>query len=166
MLCHNCQVFGERRRLQWSLIVVAASLVALPVALAISGLVLPGDPDDPDTRAVLAAAILVVPAWTLAGLIGVLCARVVPRSAGGLRATFASATTLATSAWLLGFAWPIAAATPAPGTKEEAAAAQFNPHLWAPGAWRMALAAVLLAAGGLYLGRHRHGRSPGSAPAS
>ncbi len=47
------------------------------------------------------------------------------------------------------FAGPIAAATPAPETKAQAVAAQYDPHLWASSAWHLVAAAMVFVALGL-----------------
>ena len=135
----------------WALAFGTASLVALPLALATSALLLPGDPDDPNIKALIAAALLVVPVWTAAALLALLTVRTAPQRRQGLIRALGPATALATSWWLLVFAWPTAAATPVPETREQVLAAQRDPHLWAPGAWRMAAAAAVVAIVGLFL---------------
>lgn len=145
----------------WALAFATASLLALPLALATSALLLPGDPDDPNLKVFIAAALLVVPVWTLAALVGLLAVRVVPHQRRTFMRAVGPATTLATSAWLLLFAWASAVARPVPETKDQVLAAQQDPHLWAGGARRMVAAAALLATLGL-LGTWRSVRGRGS----
>lgn len=137
----------------WGLAFGTACLVALPLALATSGLLLPGDPDDPNLKVLYLAAVLVVPFWIVAALVGFVTVRTAPQRRRGFMRALGPATALATSGWLLLFAWPIATATPPPETPEQALAAQQDPHLWAGGAWRMAGTAVLLAVLGLLVAR-------------
>ncbi len=130
-----------------------AWLVALPLALATSGLLLPGDPDDPNVKVLYLAAVLVVPFWMVAALVGFATVRAAPQRRRGFMRALGPATALATSGWLLLFTWPIATATPPPETPEQVFAAQQDPHLWAGGAWRMAGIAALLAVVGLLVAR-------------
>lgn len=151
--CHHGQMPIERPA--WGLASGTAWLVALPLALATSALLLPGDPDDPNVKVLYAAAVLVVPSWMVAALVGFATVRAAPQRRRDFMRALGPTTALATSVWLLLFAWPIAAATPPPETKEQVLAAQQDPHLWAPGAWRMVGTAVLLAVVGLLVARRR-----------
>jgi protein-S-isoprenylcysteine O-methyltransferase Ste14 len=127
--------------------------VAFPLALGFSALLLPGDPDDPNTKAFFLAMIVALPSWVIATLLGLVLGWRNPDRRGTLLLTLAPATVVAISGWLLLLAWPIAQAEPVPETKEQRLLAQGDPHLWAPGAWRMVAAAALLAVVGVLLAR-------------
>lgn len=135
-----------------------AAIAALPIALAVSALLLPGDPDDPNTKAFLVGAIMALPLWIVASVVAFMLARRKRDQSSALLTALASAITLATSGWLLLLAWPVAAATPAPETKEQVLRALEDPHLWSPGAWRMVAAAGVLAVAGSLLVRWADGR--------
>ncbi len=135
-----------------------AAISALPISLVVAALLLPGDPDDPNTKAFLLAAILALPLWAVAAVVAFILARWKGEGRALLTA-LAPAITLATSGWLLLFAWPVAAATPVPETKQQVLRAQEDAHLWSSGAWRMvAVACVLAVAGSLLLRRANKGR--------
>jgi len=130
---------------------VPAVIAALPLALTVSALLLPGDPDDPNTKAFFVGALLALPLWIVATAVVFLLARWRSDALRGLLTALAPAIALATSAWLLLSAWSVAMATPVPETKEQVLQAQEDPHLWSPGAWRIAAAASVLAVVGSLL---------------
>ena len=132
---------------------MSAASAALPIALGVSALLLPGDPDDPNTKAFIVGAILAVPMWIVAAVVAFVLARWKRVQRAALLTALAPAIILATSGWLLLFAWPVVAATPVPETKEQVLRAQEDPHLWSPGAWRMTAAAGVLAVAGSLLAR-------------
>jgi hypothetical protein len=122
--------------------VAIAVLVAVPISLLLAGLLLPGDPDDPNTRAAALGAMTVVPAGiTAASVYAVVVRRLADDWEGRFRlaAHIRTATPFAVSALLLLLAGKVAFATPAPETAEQAAG---SPYLWRAGAERMAVLAL------------------------
>ena len=134
-----------------ALAVVTASLVAVPLALAISGLLLPGDPDDPNVKALGVAVLLVVPV----GIVGARrvrggsnCSLTRSRLHRGARPDYRSGDKcLASSVRLADRHRDSGAGNEGAGTRRSK-----DPHLYASSAWRMVAAAALLAAVGLFVG--------------
>lgn len=139
---------------------VTALALSIPAALALAGGLLPGDPDDPDTKAPLLAALVAIPAVLTAGAVALVALWARPGRRCGFLRTVGPATALLTGTWLLLLALPVSRATPAPETKAQRAD---DAHLWAPGAWRMAAAGTVLVVASL-LGGAWAGRRPSPQP--
>jgi hypothetical protein len=119
-------------------------LVAVPISLALAGLLLPGDPDDPNTKALALAIAAMLPfglaaAGTYALVAHLLAADWEARSRLG--AHVRTATPLSVACLLLLLAWKVAYATPAP---ETAAQSVGSPYLWREGGLRMMGCALVL----------------------
>lgn len=137
--------FVDRRRLGLvALGAIIAVLFAGPISLLLTSLLLPGDPDDPNAKAFALGVAAAVPA-ALAGVGVYAVATRVLRTGREGRATLAAhvrtAIPLAVAGFLLLLAWPVAFATPAPETAEQATG---SPYLWRDGAVRMAAVALTL----------------------
>ena len=119
-------------------------LVAVPISLAVAGLLLPGDPDDPNTKALALAVAAMLPFGLAAAGTYALGAHVLAadwEARSRLAALVRTATPLSVAGMLLLLAWKVAYATPAP---ETAAQSVGSPYLWREGALRMMGCALVL----------------------
>jgi len=135
-------VDGGRQRLA-ALAVGAA--VALPVALIVVAVLLPGDPDDPDVKAFVVAAVVAVPAW-LSATVLVAIFPSVARSRMSLASAFASGFIVAAVALAVAGSWANSA-TPAPETQADLLAGPHPYHQAADNMFLLAGALVLAGAG-------------------
>lgn len=140
---------------------LVAVLLGLPTGVLLAGLLLPGDPDDPNTKALLLgialAAVLVPPAATVIGL----RLRADHRSAERSRVLDPVALLSTVAMVLLAASWWAFTSTPAPETAAQAAA---GPHLWRSSSYLLGGAAALAAGGAVLVshgGRRRDRTRPG-----
>lgn len=134
----------RRLRLQ-AVAVLIALLMAVPICLILAGLLLPEDPDDPNTKAMILGLVAMLPFGAAAAGAYVLAIRVLAAEGRGARARLhgllRTTTPIAVAGLMLLLAWLVAYETPQPETPEQSAA---SPYLWRDGAVRVAVAALLL----------------------
>jgi cytochrome bd-type quinol oxidase subunit 2 len=123
---------------------VVAGLVAVPLALAVAGVLLPGDPDDPNVKLVGLAVVVTLPSGLAAAGCYALAIRLLAHERAEkarFRALLRLLVPVAVAVLLLLIAVPVAMATPAAETAEQAAG---SPYLWRSGAYRMVGSALLI----------------------
>jgi len=117
-----------------------AVLVSLPIALLLAGFLLPGDPDDPNTKAIIFGLAAALPCWGLGAAVYSLT-RVQPELAALVRHHLPGFVGIIVGALLLIISVLVWSATPVPETEAQASG---DPHFWRPSAYRLALAAAVV----------------------
>jgi O-antigen/teichoic acid export membrane protein len=135
-------VDGGRQRLTAIAVGVA---VALPVALIVVAVLLPGDPDDPDVNAFVVAVVVAVPAWLAAAVLLAIFPSVA-RSRMSLASAFASAFIVAAVVLVAAGSWANSA-TPPPETPADLLAGPHPYHHAADNMFLLAAALVLAGVG-------------------
>lgn len=133
----------RRFRLQ-AVAVLIAVLLSVPIFLILAGLLLPGDPDDPNTKAMILGLVAVLPFGAAAAGAYAVAIRLLAQERAArarLHALLRASTPVAVAGLLLLLAWLVAYETPPAETPEQSAA---GPYLWRAGAVRMAAVAAFL----------------------